>query len=195
MRYIQIAELAGYISQSRPEPERATYVQSIQQRLAVEEGQTHLADDIARRREVFSVVLRDVKGLGDGTERGRSQLHCCVGVAPFHALKTEIEGFFNLLYAHLLALWPVGSPETKKHVSDLLPIITSSAAQSSIRYRMCVSCFAVYIDTPKCLSLSKPLKFIQCTPTKIRAPPPCLQGAPRTCKFKSRAARAPCLPC
>ncbi|KAH9965703.1 hypothetical protein BGW80DRAFT_1535708 [Lactifluus volemus] len=111
----QIAELAGYISDSRPEQERASYVQSISTTLVVEKGQTPLSEDIARRREVFSRLLGDVKGLGEGTER-------------------EIEGFFNLLYAHLLNLWPIDSSETKKHLSTLVPIITSSPAipQSNI---------------------------------------------------------------
>ena len=53
-------------------------------------------------------------------------------------LATEIEGFFNLLYAHLLTLWPVDSPETKNRVFDLLPIITSSTAESATKYRMYV---------------------------------------------------------
>ena len=66
----QITELAGYIALSRPEPERAPYVQSIEEKLAVEEGQTPLSEDIERRREVFSAVFGDVKGLGSGTDRG-----------------------------------------------------------------------------------------------------------------------------
>jgi hypothetical protein len=53
-------------------------------------------------------------------------------------LATEIEGFFNLLYAHLLTLWPADSPETKNRVFDLLPIITSSTAESATKYRMYV---------------------------------------------------------
>ncbi|KAF8263947.1 hypothetical protein EI94DRAFT_1772790 [Lactarius quietus] len=118
----QIAELAGYISLSRPEPERAPYVQSIRQKLEVEEGQTPLSDDVTRRREVFSVVFGDVKGLGEGTDR-------------------EIEGFFNLLYAHLLDLWPVDSPETKKYVTDLLPIVTSASAEPPIKYRILTNFF------------------------------------------------------
>lgn len=69
----QITELAEYISRSRPEPERAPYVQSIQQKLVIEEGQTPLSEDVARRREVFSAVLGDIKGLGEGTERGASE--------------------------------------------------------------------------------------------------------------------------
>ena len=53
-------------------------------------------------------------------------------------LATEIEGFFNLLYAHLLNLWPTDSPETKKYVTGLLPIVTSATAESAIKYRVCV---------------------------------------------------------
>lgn len=117
----QISELAGYIAQSYPEPERAPYVQSIEKKLAVEEGQTPLSEDIERRREAFSEVFGDVKGLGDGTER-------------------EIEGFFNLLYAHLLTLWPIDSPETKRRVFNLLPIITSSP-ESAAKYRILSSLF------------------------------------------------------
>lgn len=51
---------------------------------------------------------------------------------------TEIEGFFNLLYAHLLTLWPTDSPETKNRLSALLPTITSSTTESAAKYRMCV---------------------------------------------------------
>ncbi|KAI9449883.1 PCI-domain-containing protein [Russula earlei] len=120
----QILEMAGYISQSRPEPERAPYVQSIKQTLAVKPGQTPLSEDLQRRRVVFADVLGDVKGLGEGSER-------------------EIEGFFNLLYAHLLTLWPIDSPETKKRLSDLLPIITSSPVESATttKYRVLSNLF------------------------------------------------------
>ncbi len=38
---------------------------------------------------------------------------------------TEIEGFFNLLYAHLLNLWPINRfSGNKKHATELLPIVT-----------------------------------------------------------------------
>jgi translation initiation factor 3 subunit M len=70
---VQIAELAGYISLSRPEPERAPYVQSIREKLTVEEGETPLSEDVSRRREVFSIVFGDVKKLGEGTDRGACQ--------------------------------------------------------------------------------------------------------------------------
>jgi translation initiation factor 3 subunit M len=70
---LQIAELAGYISQSRPEPERAPYIQSIRQRFTVQEGQPPQSKGVERRRQVFSAVFGDVKGLGEGTERGASK--------------------------------------------------------------------------------------------------------------------------
>ena len=136
----QIAELAGYIAQSRPEPERAPYVQSIRQRLTVGEGQTPLTKNLAWRRELFSVVFRDVKGLGEGAERGCVPFFFSIRMRSLLIdLVTEIEGFFNLLYSHLLTLWPIDSPETKSRVSDLLPIITYSTAESATKYRVCVS--------------------------------------------------------
>jgi hypothetical protein len=186
----QITELAGYIAQSRPEPERAPYVQSIEQKIAVEEGQTPLSEDIERRREVFSAVFGDVKGLGEGTERGAAQnFHHRTLFSPF--LVTEIEGFFNLLYAHLLTLWPVDSPETKNRVSSLLPIITSSTTESAAKYRMCVFHLAlsVHVYYPdSCLFVPYPppksIKPFQHTSTTLRSPSPCLQNPPRACKFK-----------
>ncbi|KAH9057289.1 PCI-domain-containing protein [Lactarius vividus] len=118
----QIVELAGYISLGRPEPQRPLYVQSIRQNLEVDEGHTPQSDDVPRRREVFSVVFGDVKGLGEGTDR-------------------EIEGFFNLLYAHLLNLWPIDSPETKERLTDLLLIVTSASAEPAIKYRILTNFF------------------------------------------------------
>jgi len=82
-----------------------------------------------------------------GTSRGwararsavASQLHFFLFSAVFSpVLGTEIEGFFNLLYAHLLSLWPVDSSETKNRVSNLLRIITSSTVESATKYRMYV---------------------------------------------------------
>ncbi|TFY82705.1 hypothetical protein EWM64_g1301 [Hericium alpestre] len=118
----QVIELANYIALSRPEAERASYIQSVQESLQVGEGQTPIAQDEGRRRQVFSNVLGDVTGLGEGSER-------------------EIEGFFNLLYAHVLTLWPVESPETKEHVSKLLQVIVASQADSNIKYRILSNLF------------------------------------------------------
>ena len=50
---------------------------------------------------------------------------------------TEVEGFFNLLFAHLFALYSPSSPELKKYIISLLEAISSSSSERlSIRYRM-----------------------------------------------------------
>lgn len=47
----------------------------------------------------------------------------------------EVEGFFNLVYSHLLTLWQVDSPETRQHVLYLLNVISSSS-NAPIKYRV-----------------------------------------------------------
>ena len=93
---------------------------------------------ISQRREVFG----DVEGLGEGTNRGACQylsyFALSSALSSHYRPTTEIEGFFNLLYAHISDLWPVDSPETKRHVTDLLPTITFASAESATKYRMCV---------------------------------------------------------
>ncbi|KAA1473359.1 hypothetical protein DENSPDRAFT_802463 [Dentipellis sp. KUC8613] len=118
----QVVELANYIAESRPEAERAAYVQSVQELLQTGEGQTPLAEDEGRRRQVLTSVLGEVKSLGEGSER-------------------EIEGFFNLLYAHVLTLWPADSEERKTHVAHLLQVIASSPAEHNIKYRILSNLF------------------------------------------------------
>ncbi|KAH9168175.1 hypothetical protein EDB89DRAFT_1909505 [Lactarius sanguifluus] len=62
---VQAAELAGCTSPSkslsRPEPECAPLVQSIRQKLVVEEGQAPVTGDVAGRRGVPSVIFEDIK--------------------------------------------------------------------------------------------------------------------------------------
>jgi len=49
----------------------------------------------------------------------------------------EIEGFFNLLYAHTFSLFPSGSPELEQPVTTLLERIASGPQeQLAIKYRM-----------------------------------------------------------
>ncbi len=43
------------------------------QKLVVEDGQASLSDDVAWRREASSVVFEDIKGPGEGTDRGLTQ--------------------------------------------------------------------------------------------------------------------------
>jgi len=54
------------------------------------------------------------------------------------SVETEIEGFFNLIYSHLFALYPPGTPEAKTYLTSLLQTISSAPSdRPSIRYRMC----------------------------------------------------------
>ncbi len=49
---------------------------------------------------------------------------------------TEIEGFYNLLFSHFLALYPIDAPETRSYLDKLLTAISSSSDHSSTKYRM-----------------------------------------------------------
>ncbi|KAI0029925.1 hypothetical protein K488DRAFT_55321 [Vararia minispora EC-137] len=118
----QIVEFAEYISRSLPEQDRAAYIEAAQQRVASQESQPPLSGDTDRKQEVLTWVLSEMKGLGEGTDR-------------------EIEGFFNLLFAHLLTLWPISSDNTKQHVSALLNTVTSSSGDNTTKYRILSNLF------------------------------------------------------
>ncbi|KAI3616701.1 pci domain-containing protein [Moniliophthora roreri] len=119
----QIQELVNYIVRNRAEDDRAGFIRPFQDALKVEEGQKPIEEDEEKRRKVFSMVVTEVHGLGDGTEK-------------------EIEGFFNLIYAHLLTLYPSTSLEAKHHVDSLLEAITTAPSeQTSIQYRILSNLF------------------------------------------------------
>ncbi|KAL4247025.1 translation initiation factor 3 subunit M [Abortiporus biennis] len=113
----QILELVTYLARPLTEEERTAYIQPFQELVSTPEGQKPLSEDVDRQRTILNKVLAEVKGLGDGSER-------------------ESEGFFNLLFAHLLSLFPVDSAETKQHLTTLLQTISSSEEQPSIKYRI-----------------------------------------------------------
>ena len=48
----------------------------------------------------------------------------------------EVEGCFNLLFAHLFNLFPIDSDEIKEHLDTLLTAITSSQGLFSSQYRL-----------------------------------------------------------
>ena len=51
----------------------------------------------------------------------------------------EIEGFFNLLFSHLISLYPATSAEASPLLPPLIQTIASApATQSGLKYRMCV---------------------------------------------------------
>ncbi|TEB30049.1 hypothetical protein FA13DRAFT_1764563 [Coprinellus micaceus] len=108
----QILELVTYVARTRPEEERAAFIAPFQESLKTVES-----DDA--KRAALQCVLKEVNGLGDGSEK-------------------EVEGFFNLLYAHLFALYP----DTKDQLSGLLTSISSTPAdRSPIAYRVLSNLF------------------------------------------------------
>ncbi|KDQ64446.1 hypothetical protein JAAARDRAFT_28075 [Jaapia argillacea MUCL 33604] len=118
----QIQELVNYLTRGRSDEERLAFIQPFQDALRTPEGGKPLGEDVERKRKIFAMVLAEVKGLGDGSEK-------------------EIEGFFNLLYAHLLTLYPVGSAETRTHVVTLLKTISLSPSGTPSKYRILSNLF------------------------------------------------------
>ncbi|KAF9057843.1 PCI domain-containing protein [Panaeolus papilionaceus] len=119
----QILELLSYIVRTKSEEERASFVAPFQNALKAAEGKKPIEEDEPRRKLVLSKLLADVKGLGDGTER-------------------EIEGFFNLLFAHLFAIHPADTPEANQYLVSLVNIISSSPEeQLHIKYRILSNLF------------------------------------------------------
>ncbi|CAL1700390.1 unnamed protein product [Somion occarium] len=123
----QILELVNYLALSLPEDQRPNYVQPFQDVLTTQEGQKPIEKDEERRRKALTLVLGEVKGLGEGSERV--------------FLFTEIEGFFNLLLSHFLTLLPLDAPETKEQLATLLQTVASADAPSSIKYRILSNIF------------------------------------------------------
>ncbi|CAL1700393.1 unnamed protein product [Somion occarium] len=117
-----ILELVNYLALSLPEDQRPNYVQPFQDVLTTQEGQKPIEKDEERRRKALTLVLGEVKGLGEGSER-------------------EIEGFFNLLLSHFLTLLPLDAPETKEQLATLLQTVASADAPSSIKYRILSNIF------------------------------------------------------
>ncbi|EPQ59896.1 hypothetical protein GLOTRDRAFT_23467, partial [Gloeophyllum trabeum ATCC 11539] len=118
----QVQELVNYIGRGRSDEDRATLIHPFQDALRTSENDKPLAEDVEKQQKVLSMVVVQVKGLGDGSEK-------------------EIEGFFNLLYSHLLTVYPTESTQTKEAVSHLLQVISLSSAESSIKYRILSNLF------------------------------------------------------
>ncbi|TFK55641.1 PCI-domain-containing protein [Heliocybe sulcata] len=141
----QIQELVNYIGRGRSDEDRSALIHPFQDALRTAEDATPVAEDAGRRQKILSMVIGQVTGLGDGPDK-------------------EIEGFFNLLYSHLLAAFPVDSTELRDHVSSLIQVISSSSAESSIKYRVLSNLFnALPRQSPRRLSVYRALLDIATT--------------------------------
>ncbi|KAH8094944.1 PCI-domain-containing protein [Cristinia sonorae] len=118
----QILELVNYIARPLSDEQRPAFIQTFQDALVTAEGQKLISEDDERRRQVLSKVLDEVKDLGSGSER-------------------EIEGFFNLVFSHLLALFPFDSSQTKHYITGLLQTISASSEPSITKYRIISNLF------------------------------------------------------
>ncbi|KAF8969390.1 hypothetical protein BDZ97DRAFT_240477 [Flammula alnicola] len=119
----QILELLSYISRNRSEEERATFIAPFQNALKSGEGKKPIEEDENRRKLILSKLLQEVRGLGDGSDK-------------------EIEGFYNLLFAHIFSLYPSTSPEAEQYLTTLLKTISSSPSERlSVKYRIVSNLF------------------------------------------------------
>jgi translation initiation factor 3 subunit M len=62
--------LVNYVVRNRSEEERTAFIRPFQEALKTDAGKKPLEEDDDRRRKILSMVLVDVKTLGDGSEKG-----------------------------------------------------------------------------------------------------------------------------
>ena len=62
------------MAEGKSDEERAAYVQQFSGALTITEGQKPLDKDPERRRRVIGLVVKEVKGLGTGSEKGASAI-------------------------------------------------------------------------------------------------------------------------
>lgn len=60
----------NYVVRSQSEEDRAAFIKPFQDAFKTPEGAKPLEENIERRREIFSMVLTQVKGYGEGSEKG-----------------------------------------------------------------------------------------------------------------------------
>ena len=66
----KIQELVKYLARPETDEARATFIRPFQDALFTPEGEASLADDEEKRRKVLKLVLAQIKGLGEGSDRG-----------------------------------------------------------------------------------------------------------------------------
>jgi translation initiation factor 3 subunit M len=115
----QVKELVEYLARGLVDDERVSFIRPFQDALLTTEGKLPASEDKDRQRQVISMILNEVKTLGDGSE-------------------SQTEGFFNLLLSHILSLF-LDTPESKEKVSKFITAVVSSTAttdQLLIKYRI-----------------------------------------------------------
>jgi translation initiation factor 3 subunit M len=60
----------NYIVRNQSDEDRAAFIRPFQEALKTGEGQKPLEEDVERRKKIFSMTITEVKGFGDGNEKG-----------------------------------------------------------------------------------------------------------------------------
>ena len=65
-----LRELVEYTARSLPEEERQAFIRPFQDVLKTAEGSKPLSEDDERRAKLLGMLLKEIKGLGEGTDKG-----------------------------------------------------------------------------------------------------------------------------
>ncbi|KAF8307631.1 hypothetical protein DL93DRAFT_2087891 [Clavulina sp. PMI_390] len=118
----QIRELVDFLARGLADDARIAFIKPFSEGLVTESHIKGFDESPERRKKVISLLLPEVKGLGQGSER-------------------EIEGFFNLVFAHVTSLYPEPAA-LKERITPLLTTISSSTPESQgLKYRILTNLF------------------------------------------------------
>ena len=67
---MKVQELVDYVVRGRSDEERQAVIRSFAEAIKADESKKPFGEDYDRRRHVFTQLLSEVKGLGDGTDKG-----------------------------------------------------------------------------------------------------------------------------
>ncbi len=65
----QVQELVGYIVRNTPDDERAAFIRPFQDAFKAA-SKTPIAEDVEKRQKIIGMVMKEIKGLGEGSEKG-----------------------------------------------------------------------------------------------------------------------------
>ena len=72
--FLKVQELVDYVVRGRSDEERQAVIRSFAEGIKSNEGKKPFGEDGDRRRRVFTQLLSEVKGLGDGTDKGADRV-------------------------------------------------------------------------------------------------------------------------
>jgi translation initiation factor 3 subunit M len=70
----QTQELVNYIVRNKSDEDRAAFIRPFQDALKTAEGEKSIEEDEDRKKKIVSMVLENVQSLGEGSDRGITEL-------------------------------------------------------------------------------------------------------------------------